>query len=180
MSKSLFAAQESVQVTKTRKNAKAVSPAKAAEAKTKAATKAAEKVKAPAKAKAKAAPAAKGIAFTLMSRPSSGKALIAHTQAVFILTGLIEGASADKKLLRAALGDTALSYHRNKFQEAGGKLSLSEGGRMFFSERFTKAFGAPDSEGAKEAIKPFIAALGEGKASDSDFVRNAAMFVKTA
>lgn len=190
---SLFGTESAqVQVTKARKNAPA--KAKAEETKTAPVQKAETKAK-PAKAEAKgrtkpAAKAAtktaapKGIAFVLMNRPSSGKAVEAHTETVLRLTGMYDGAEVDKKLLREALGDTAISYHKRKgtIEEASAtQLKLTEGGKFFFSERFAKSFGKGDkgdSELGAQSIAPFVKALTTGEASDADFCRNAAMFKK--
>lgn len=101
--------------------------------------------KAPAKAKTatKAAPkkAAKVLNFTLMNRPGAGAPLFAYTDAVLTLTGLNKGKSVEGRLLKQAMGETAVRYHLNKgtfAQDDKGAITLTAGGRIIFADRAGK------------------------------------------
>lgn len=71
-------------------------------------------------------------------RPAGGKALFAHTQAFFELSGMAQGKRLPRAMVAKALGDTACKHHLNTTgflaQYADG-VEISDMGREAFKLR---------------------------------------------
>lgn len=173
VAKELAATVEAVETAK---------PAKASKAKAKPAPKAAAKpapkaVKAtsakPAQkkaAKAKYVPAAFGLAPSY--RPSAGKALQCHTQAVLEFFGLTsKNGAAMKSDIRKVMGDTAVAYHLGQtvanFTESEGVIRLTPRGKEVFATRASAM-----DEAAQALVATYVGIFKTGK-PDGKVVKNA-------
>lgn len=109
--------------------------------------------------------AAAGIAtfFFMIRRPSSGKDMAAHTEAVLRFTGMRQRNVWQKALVRL-LGNRAVAYHLSigNFASRGvtSKLAMTPTGEVFFRQRLEK-------DGIDERmIAAYHAAIAKGKTSD--------------
>lgn len=106
--------------------------------------------------KAKPAVTPLGIKYAIAdyARPIAGCNLFAFTQAWLEMTGLMNNARVEAKVLRKVVGDTAVNYHtRNgNFQKDAGALVLTSKGVNFFSERMIKNAYDPKAADAYKDI----------------------------